>query len=359
MAKSIIKNMKIRGMSVVLGEEKRFFKDEPFYWDNNMGKFAKLQKTMGFDTIYWANKNTTTADLCQQATLSLMKHLNIKSSSIDAIISITQTPDYYMPGNAHIIHRNLKFSKDTIAYDAEFGCSGYIYGLYTAAMMLNAGLKRILLIAGDTLSKCLNKKDKTTAPIFSDAGSATIIDFDKNSKNSYFILKSNGNGVEYLWQPAKAYRTPSSNETKKESTDENGNIRSQENLYMNGAEVFNFTLTEQPELLNEIVKFANLTKEDIDYFIFHQANVYIVETILKKAKISFQKAPSKIFSKYGNQNCASIPTAICEDLSEKFTSKKKVLMQGFGIGLSWGACITDLNDVLCLKPQIYKGKGDE
>lgn len=354
MAKSIIKNLKIRGISVVLGENKRLFEDEPFYWDNNVNKFNKLKQTIGFNTIYWANKQTTTVDLCQQASSLLMKNLNINPQSIDAIISVTQTPDYCMPGNAHIIHRNLGFSKDTIAYETEFGCSGYVYGLFTAAMMLNSGLKRILLVAGDTLSKCLNERDKTVAPIFSDAGSATIIDFDSNANDSYFVLKSNGNGVEYLYRPAGAFRIPSSDETRKELIDESGNIRSQENLCMNGAEVFNFTLTEQPRLLDEVIEFANLTKEDIDYFIFHQANIYIVETLLKKAQIPFQKAPSKIFSKYGNQNCASIPTTICEDLKDKLKGEHKVLMQGFGIGLSWGACIMDLNNVFCLKPQIYQ-----
>lgn len=354
MAQSVIKNIKITGISVVLGENKRLFKDEPFYWDNNINKYNKLSQTIGFDTTYWANEQTTTAHLCQQASSLLMKNLNINPTSIDAIISVTQTPDYDMPGNAHIIHRNLGFSKETIAYETEFGCSGYVYGLFTAAMMLNAGLKRVLLVAGDTLSKYLNKKDKTIAPIFSDAGSATIIDFDEEANNAYFTLKSDGNGYECLYKPAGACKIPSSDETRKEFVDDNGNIRSQENLYMNGAEVFNFTLTEQPKLLEEVIKFANLTKEDIDYFIFHQANVYIVETLLKKAQIPFQKAPSKIFSKYGNQNCASIPTTICEDLKEKLKGKHTILMQGFGIGLSWGACIMDFNNVFCLKPQIYE-----
>ncbi|MBO5738835.1 ketoacyl-ACP synthase III [bacterium] len=357
MSNSIIKNMKIAGISVVLGENKKNFINEPEYYNNDEKQLAKLKKMIGFDTRYWANPQTTTADLCQEATKKLIKEMNINISNIDAIISVTQTPDYYMPGNAHVIHRNLGFEKDTLAMDLEFGCSGYIYGLWTAGMMLNSGLKRILLLAGDTLSKVANKKDRTEAPLFGDTGSATIIEFDEKAKESYFILKSNGVGIENMLQPAGAYRNPSTEETRKEVADAEGNIRTQENIYMNGFEIFNFTLTEQPKLLNEILKFADKTKEEIDYFILHQANVYIVETILKKAGIPFEKAPSRIFEKYGNQNSASIPSAICSDLSECFKDKdKQALLQGFGIGLSWGACITNLNNTICIKPETFKGE---
>ncbi|MCH5314245.1 MAG: hypothetical protein J1E28_07660 [Helicobacter sp.] len=353
MATSIIKNMRIAGISVVLGEHKKHFKDEPLWW-NNEKHCKKLQSTIGFDITYVANKDTTTLNLCEAASLNIIKALGIEVSSINAIVSITQTPDYPIPGNAHILHKNLGLNKECIALDMEFACSGYVYGLFVAGMLVNAGIKRVLLVVGDTLSKYVNKKDKTTAPLFSDTGSATIIDFDTNATDSYFILKSDGNGWEQIYKKAGACKMPSSEFTRIESSDENGNIRSAENLYMNGIEVFNFTLTEQPSLLEETLDFAHLTKNDIDYFVLHQANTYIVESILKKAGIPFEKAP-RIFSKYGNQNAVSIPTTICEELRDKLDKKKKVLMQGFGGGLSWGACIADLENVLCLKPQIYKG----
>lgn len=354
MAKSIIKNIKIKGMSVVLGENEIKFENEPAFYNNDKTQFAKLQKMIGFDARYCANENTTAADLCEQAAKILIKNLNIEISSIDAIIFVTQTPDYYMPGNAHVIHRNLGFSKDTIAIDLDFGCSGFVYGLFVASSIINSGLRRVLLLAGDTYSKLVNPKDRTEAPLFGDAGSATIIDYDETAQESYFILKSDGSGINHILQPAGAYRNPSTEETRRDVADEDGNIRNQENLYMNGFEIFNFTLTEQPKLLDEILEFSGNTKDSIDYFALHQANVYIVETILKKAKIPFEKAPSKIFTKYGNQNSASIPSVICSELRDKFANgKKKVLMQGFGIGLSWGACVMDFEKIICLEPKIY------
>lgn len=360
MANTILKNVKIKGVAIVVGENQHIFDNEPEYYNHDQTQLGKLKKMIGFDTRYVANSTTTTLDLCEAAAKRLISALNIDILSIDAIISATQTPDYYMPGNAHIIHRNLGCRKDTIAYDIELGCSGYIYGLWTAGLMINAGLKRVLLVTGDTLSRCANAKDRTEAPLFGDAGSATIIDFDEKVSETFFILKSDGNGVENMLQPAGAYRTPSTDETRRDVEDDSGNVRNQENIYMNGFEIFNFTLTEQPKLLKEILEFSNLTKDEIDYFVLHQANVYIVETILKKAKIPFEKAPTKIFARYGNQNSASIPSAICADLSNKFCNgSKKILMQGFGIGLSWGACVTEFDDnILCLKPCVYGDKNE-
>lgn len=359
MAKSIIKNAKIKGISVILGENKRRFGDEPLWWGGSEAQCKKLQAVIGFGDTYVVNTSTTTADLCECVSRKIINALGIESQSIEAIISITQTPDYSAPLNAHILHKNLNLSKDCAAFDLQFGCSGFVYGLYMAGMLIDSGLKRVLLVAGDTISKCINYKDKATAPIFSDSSSAVIIDFDKNATPSHFILKSDGKGWEHLCKKAGAYKMPSDKSTKIEVCDENGSVA--DNLYMNGAEVFNFTLLEQPPLIDEILDFANLAKEQIDYFVFHQANDYILQTLLKKAQIPPHKAPS-IFAKYGNQNAASIPSAICEVLRDKFATRKRLLMQGFGIGLSWGACVMDFENVLCLKPEIYtkiKGEKDE
>lgn len=361
MAKSTIKHAKIKGISVILGENKRRFIDEPLWWGGSEAQCKKLQSVIGFGDTYVANQSTTTADLCECASRKIINALNIKSKSIEAIISITQTPDYSAPLNAHILHKHLELSKDCAAFDLQFGCSGFIYGLYMAGTLIDSGLKRVLLVVGDTISKCINYKDKATAPIFSDSSSAVIIDFDSNATPSHFILKSDGKGWEHLCKKAGAYKMPSDESTKIEVCDENGNVRSADNLYMNGAEVFNFTLLEQPPLIDEVLNFANLTKEQIDYFVLHQANDYILQTLCKKARLPPEKTPS-IFAKYGNQNATSIPSAICESLGKSFEMRKKLLMQGFGIGLSWGACVMDFENVLCLKPEIYtklKGEKDE
>lgn len=356
MANATLKNAKITALSVVLGENERHFENEPLWWDENEQKCKKLQKAIGFGRTYEANPNTTMADLAEVAARELLNALNV--SELDAILCITQTPDYAMPGNAHILHARLGLGKGCAAFDLEFGCSGFVFGLFNAFSMINSGFKRVLLVCGDTILKAVNKKDKATAPIFSDAASACLVEFDESAGESFFVLKSDGRGLSHLCKKAGAYKMPSSKATRKEIADENGNVRSDENLYMDGAEVFNFTLIEQPPLLDEILAYAGLKKEGIDFFILHQANSFIVQSVARKAGLPSEKVLD-IFAEFGNQNSASIPTAICTRLGGEFSVRKKLLMQGFGIGLSWGACVVDFENVLCLKPQIYKGEKDD
>lgn len=358
MAKSSFFNANIKGMSITLGENKCNIEDEPFYYNHDEAFLGRLKKTVGFGTRYVASKSTTTCDLCLDAAKRLLNETNTSVNDIDAIIFITQTPDYYMPGNAHIIHEKLNFPKETSALDVELGCSGFVYGLWLSYMMVSAGLNKVLLLTGDTLSKSANPKDRTEYPLFCDAGAATIIEKSKNSSPSYFILKSDGSGVNHMLQPAGAYRQPSSEETRKEVADKDGNIRSQENIYMNGFEIFNFTLTEQPSLLQDILKLSNKNKDEIDYFLFHQGNKYIVDTISKSALLPKEKVPV-IFPDFGNQNSAAIPGTICATLLDKISSPINVIIQGFGIGLSWGACQLILDDITILPPQVYCGDNDE
>lgn len=348
----------LTGISITLGENNHNFSDEPAYYNNDESLCKRLQRTIGFGTRYWANEGTTTCDLCEDAAKRLLKAKNIMPTDIDAIISVTQTPDYYMPGNAHILHERLKLSKDCAALDVEMGCSGFVYGLWLSYMMISSGLKKVLLVAGDTLSKVTNPKDRTEAPLFCDAGSAAIIEYSIDESPSFFILKSDGTGVKKMLQPAGAYRVRPNEETRKEKEDSEGNIRSDENIYMNGFEIFNFTLTEQPSMFNEILEYCHKTKEEIDWFFFHQGNKYIVNTLAKSQRLPSEKVPV-IFSDYGNQNAASIPGAICATLSGNISDKKQVLMQGFGIGLSWGACQMEfMKDITVLEPVCFGEKND-
>ncbi len=346
-------NVKISGLSAVVGDKEIAIDDEAAYYPDSEA-LQRLKKTIGFNKRRVAGSRVTTADMCRQAAQKLLSALNLAPADFDAVISVTQTPDYYMPGNAHVIHRDLGFSQDCIAYDLEFGCSGFINGLFMAYMMAGQGFKRVLLLTGDTLSKIINIKNRADAPIFGDAGSAVVVEAVQEISPSYFCLRSDGKGLDMMIKRAGAYRMPSSSVTAQEQIDAKGNISSLENFYMNGFEVFNFTMTEQPALLRRILEFSGKTPESIDYFIMHQANKYIVETIAKKSGISLQKTPCRTFSDFGNQSSASIPVTICHELADDISANmRNVLLQGFGIGLSWGACQIQLNKPVILKPEIY------
>lgn len=352
MADFFFKHAQIKGMSVTLGEERHSFDDEPLYWNNNETLCKRLKKMIGFGDRYWAKPETTSADLCCDAAARLLDAMKIYAEDIDAIISVTQTPDYLMPGNAHVLHERLKLPKSCTALDIELGCSGFLFALQNAYMMIECGAKRVLIVAGDTLSKTVNAKDRTEAPLFCDVGSACIVERGKDETYSYFSLRSDGTGVQKMLQPAGGYRIASTEETRKEKADKEGNIRSDENFYMNGLEVFNFTLSEQPPLLRDILKQSRKTKEEIDYFVFHQGNSYIVENLAKNLKLPPEKVPV-VFPEYGNQSCASVPGTICAALPDKLSDKKQMIFQVFGIGLSWGACQLELNDPTILPPVIY------
>ncbi len=360
MAEFVTKHARISGIATVTGNiRKRLDEELDIYgWDAEQAE--RLKKTIGFDTRYVTDETTTTCDLCEQAAKKLLRELGLDAQDIGAIVSVTQTPDYFMPGNAHILHERLGLAKSSMAMDLEFGCSGYVYGLLTAFLLAENSKKNVLLVTGDTLSKLAHPRDRSEAPLFGDAGSATLISYSEKESPAYFLMRSDGTGVKKMYQPAGAYRIRPSEETRKEIDDGEGNIRTAENIYMNGFEIFNFTLSEQPRMLNDILALAGKEKDDIDYFVLHQANVYIVETILRKAKISLDKAPSKVFSKYGNQNSASVPGAFCADLHDKLTGKKsRAVLLGYGIGLSWGACCLELDDVKCLEMVPYQKEGNQ
>lgn len=346
------KNAKIAGISICLGEKVCLFDEQPMYYNNNELLCRRLKNTIGFGKRYEAAENTTTADLCTAAALDLIKKMGLSVTEINAIISVTQTPDYYMPGNAHVLHERLELSKDCLALDVELGCSGFVYALFLAYSMISLGMERVLIVAGDTLSKTINRKDRSEAPLFTDSGSACIVEKSMDNSEAFFMLRSDGKGVTKMFQPAGAYRRPSDNDTKIEYMDKGGNIRSAENFFMNGLEVFNFTLVEQPLMLQELLAKCDKEISAVDYFIFHQGNKYIVETLAKSMKIPLEKVPC-FFSEYGNQSSASIPGTICAmKINEEKVSNSFVL-QGFGIGYSWGGCLLDMSIPLILPPFVY------
>ncbi|MDD4701901.1 MAG: 3-oxoacyl-[acyl-carrier-protein] synthase III C-terminal domain-containing protein [Desulfovibrio sp.] len=355
MGKFVLDSVELAGCAVVLGENTLHLEDEPQHWGHDSTQLSRLQKRLGMDARQVAAPGTTTGDMCRQAAASLMQAMNIDRQDVTAIVSVTQTPDYLLPGNAYVLHSALGLSKETVAIDVCQGCAGFVYGLWLAGMMARAaGGGGVLLCAGDTLSRAANKNDHTTAPIFGDAGSAAWIRFCPDAEKMYFVLRADGRELEKLYIPAGGARMPASALTGAEQVYEDGNTRSADNLRMDGVGIFSFTMAEQPRLLHDILQFSGYSAEMIDYFVMHQANRYIVETVAKKADIPEHKVPAAMFSRYGNLNSASIPGVLCGELAASARENNlNVVLQGFGVGLSWGACQTRLRHVHCLDPQLY------
>jgi 3-oxoacyl-[acyl-carrier-protein] synthase-3 len=244
-----------------------------------------------------------------------------------------------MPATSILLQDRLGLGHQTIAFDINLGCSGFIYGMSVIyAMMERSGLRRALLLDGETQSRVYSPKDRKTAFIFGDGGVAALIERDEAFGNSYFSLNSDGSKESLIKMDAGGYRNMSSIETLREKVvDEHGNIRSDEHGYMNGGDVFNFVIREIPPDIKNTLKYSGNETADIDYFLFHQANDFINSYLIKKMKVDPAKVPATI-AKFGNTSSVSIPLTMVSELNDKLNGKK-LLLSGFGVGMTWATAI--------------------
>ena len=298
----------------------------------------KISTTTGVKTRHIAGKNVCTSDLCVAATEKLLEKLGWERDSIRLIIFVSQTSDYILPATAASIHGRLGLSKACSAFDINLGCSGYVYGLWTIAQLMGSGMfERALLLVGDTSTHLVSERDRSSSPIFGDAGSATALEKDEDAMPMHFDLGTDGSGTEHLIVPAGGSRTPRSSVTAEMLEDKHGNIRSDDNLYMNGTEIFTFTLREVPPMLRRVLDHAQWTIDDVDAFVFHQANLFILKHLTKRMKLDPDKVPLSI-EEFGNTSSASIPLTMTHALSDKLRTKtSNLVLAGFGVGFSWGA----------------------
>ncbi len=302
---------------------------------------------IGIEERRFAEPDVCASDLCFAAAQQLLRDNNIDVKSIDLLLFVSETPDYKFPQTALLLQDRLGLSKDCMAFDLPMGCSSSLYGLSVAfGMIQNSGLKRALLLFGETNSRVYSPKDRSSAFIFGDAATAMIVESDEAFGESHFLIKSDGSKHDYIMVEAGASRTPSSADTMKEQLlDEHGNMRSLEQAWMKGAEVFSLVLSAVPRNIKAILSQCGLTVEDIDHVVFHQANDYMIRHLTKKLKIPAHKVPSTI-RLFGNTGGVSVPLTMTEALASELASEKKkcILISAFGIGMTWGSAILQLDE---------------
>jgi len=303
-------------------------------------------KTTGIKERRFAGDGVCSSDLCFEAAQKLIMDLGVDRSTIDMVIFISQTPDFRQPATAPILQDRLGLPKSTACFDINLACSGYLYGLSTAfSYASQEGVDRVILLVGETLSKIVSPKDRATSLLFGDAGTATLIDKDKNATPIYMSLNSDGSGEGVLKIAGGGYRNKSSCETLAENEFEDGSIRSLEHLFMDGMEVFNFTMREVPKDIKKVLAFAGQDIGDIEYIVFHQANKFMTDFFAKKLKFPKENIPYSL-QKFGNTSAVSIPLTIVSELKRLIGSgKKKILLSGFGGGLSWGSAYIEFENV--------------
>lgn len=349
MAQSRLKGVRISGVASVVPSGVIRIEEEASLSGTAPARINLLKRDIGINQRHVTVKDECTSDLCEHAAKFLVSELGYDPSTIDCLILVTQTPDYFQPATSCVLHGRLELTKNCAAFDINLGCSGYVYGLWLSSTMIASGsCRRVLMLAGDTISRCVSPYDSAVAPLFGDAGSATIIEDGSKDQTITFSLHSDGKGYKHLIIPGGAFRNRPSGKTEQMTERGQGNIRSEEHLYMNGAEIFNFSIREVPPLIEQVLTESHWAKEEVDYFLFHQANKFITKNIARKLQLPPQKAPYNVFEKYGNQSSASIPVTLCENLSSILQNKAlKVVLVGFGTGLSWAACALSLGPMAC------------
>ena len=262
------------------------------------------------------------------------------------MIFVTQTPDYRLPATACVLQYRLGLTEECICFDINLGCSGYVNGLYSiSSIMANSNVERALLLVAETPTKRISPLDRSLTMIFGDCGTATLLEKDKAAVPMTFMFKTLGDRFKKIIVPAGGYRNLNASYDRVMWAD--GNIRSDYDTYMNGQDVFAFSITEVPEFIKEFMDDINTCEKDYDYIVLHQANQYILKQIGKRLNADISKIPISMIE-YGNTSSTSIPLALAYLKARGAEGQKRVLMSGFGVGLSWGAADVNINidDVL-------------
>lgn len=293
----------------------------------------------------FADAATCSSDLCFAAAERLIEDNHVNREEIDLLLFISQTPDYRMPATSILLQDRLGLPNSCISFDINLGCSAFLYGLSVAySMMQCRNIRKVLILDGETRSKVYSPKDRRSAFIFGDGGVAALVERDEKFRRSVFSLNSDGSRADLIMIKGGGYRHPSSIETLTEHVvDEYGNIRSDEQGYMRGGDVFNFVIREIPKDIKKTLEYADATADNMDYIVFHQANNFINSYIAKKMKLDTSKMPSTI-SKFGNTSSVSVPLTIVSELKDKLNGEKTLLLSAFGVGMTWATAIVPFVD---------------
>jgi 3-oxoacyl-[acyl-carrier-protein] synthase-3 len=338
-------DISITGMSACVPArvvDNRFFSD--FFSDEDVTKVVQMT---GISHRRWADSSLAASDLGYNAGQTLMDAMEVKPAEVDGLIFCSVTPDYRMPATSFILQDRMGLGRSTLCFDLNMGCSGFVYALNLAYSILSStDLKRIMLVNSHIIMNEIAKKDRATSLLFGDGATATMIekrDGDTSAGTSYLSAHTDGAGYEFIIKPGGAYRNPTSAETLRDKVRSYGSIRNDEQASMDGPAIFDFTITEVPKDISNLMAFAGKSVDEIDHFVLHQANLFIMKHIGRKLKVPMDKIPVSL-DKYGNLSSVSLPLTIVSELAESLNGlKKTLLLSAFGVGLSWGSAVITLD----------------
>jgi len=341
MSQTRIPHLKVAGVSTCVPA--RVFDNLERGKDFGDTEVRKVVAMAGVRRRHVVEPGVTATDLCFEAAVRLLERLGWARESVTAVILVTQSPDYFLPSSVCMAHKWLGLHSDCAAFDVGLGCSSYPYGLYLAGTMLQAGgQQRMLLLNGETPSLFTDPDDHATTLLFGDAGSATAIEVDEQAAPAFFNLHTDGSGYDGLIVRGGAYR---------DRTPSNPRLNF---LQMDGAAVFNFTIKRVPALIRATLEFAGLSVEDIDTYLFHQSNQFMMKHLIKKAELPMERVPF-VLDRFGNCGGPSVPLALTQGGAATPTAARRIMALGYGVGLSWGSAVFNLAADAPLLHSDYSG----
>jgi 3-oxoacyl-[acyl-carrier-protein] synthase-3 len=344
-----IKGVRIGGLVTAVPINEVRLSDEAHLFDGNMAQVERLKATIGLDRRRVVTGDMTASDLAEAAVRKLLEETGTDPASVDGIFMVTQTPDYLQPGNAVLLQGRIGFPTTCAAMDLNLGCSGYVYGLWAAhSFIAGGGLRKVILVVGDTISRIVSEADRALRPLFGDAACATLLEADPDAGEAVFDLQSDGTGYQSLWQPGGAFREPVSEETREVHQLGEGVRRSRCHLHMDGAEIFNFSLKVEPRAITDMLSETGWDAGFVDGYVFHQANRYIIDNIRRRLKLPADRVPAGTVERFGNQSSASIPATLTDHYGDQLTrASHRFILSGFGVGLSWATAAVELPVLAC------------
>ena len=337
-------NKKISGILTVLPAKEVKFEDEMENYNFPIAKSLKLKLAMGYNKHRIVEDGVCASDLAVFGMEYLFEKGLLKKDEIDALILVTQTPDYFLPATSNVIQGRLDLKHDMICLDINQGCAAFEIGLIEAFLLLEQdSVKKVAVINAEVLSRKISKRDRNSYPLAGDGASITIVEKSTVENTIYGNIKMDGTHADVLIIPAGGFRLPSSPETAILEEDSHGNFRSKDHLVMKGDEVFNFVQTAVPPMIMELLEYAGCEKDTVDYFMLHQPNKFMLQKLADKMQVPYAKMPNNVVENFGNGSGVTVPTAITFNLGDKLLANcYKTCLAGFGVGLTWSSILVDL-----------------
>jgi 3-oxoacyl-[acyl-carrier-protein] synthase-3 len=337
-----VKNVRIAGISACVPQEIEENRTLPLF--SSEEEAEKFIASTGIERRHTSRKHLT-SDLCFFAAEKLISDLGWDKQDIDALIFVTQGPDYVLPATSCILQDRLRLNEECYTLDISLGCSGWVYGLSVAANLLSSGMmKKALFLCGDT-SHGTSREDKSAYPLFGDAGTVTALEFSEQTGSFKFHFATDGSGYDAIIIPDGGARNPFSEKSLEMAEIEPGIKRNRLNTVLNGMDIFAFGISKAPQTIRKLSEKFGVDLNTVDYFVFHQANKFMNEKIRKKLKLPEEKVPYSL-KNFGNTSSASIPLTISTELRKKISmGKYSFIGCGFGVGLSWATVAFDLDKV--------------